>query len=403
MSDATIEGVAGGSKRRRSVGILLDSDSWSRDLPRSQDASSPPLDLHPSRRTAQLRPPVNRPATPVPSLTFSQDSTCSHSSQEDGSPTTSIKSSSQDPATRSSGVHSPCPVKTTTIGLGDNEMVDPFYTPPQTRGNRNAALVYHDFPPFEASYVNPWTGGYAGAIAPRTQPRKLATGVQEISYIEWDDEENEHTRRIPTALARIRKSLADLRTADRFNSNTSTSRKASTKTQDSVSDDITSIPQPTTAGGSPNHVKSCSPTKITPAARYKESRSLGKSLPPLPLEQFTSNSTETTGQCSLGRRRSAELVTKKCSCSLPSSLIAVKGHRRTIDSDLEIPGPSSPVALQHTFAPYSQTPRSASVPILGERDSSDSLYWRTDRSDKMASITLVEKWLSSPLRVRRER
>ncbi|KIW16249.1 hypothetical protein PV08_06300 [Exophiala spinifera] len=387
VSDATIQSVSGTveSKQGTSVTIVQDSGVWDQDLHPSREASSPLPELHPTRLLAQFSTPLNRPATPVPSLTFSQISTCSRSSRE-------VTSSSPDQATRSSVVHGLCLAKTSTIGLEDNEMLDPFYTPPRTSGNRSAKLATDDFPPYEAFYVNPWTGGYAGAIAPSTQPRHVAPSAPEISYIDWDDEDAEHTHRLPTAIARIRKSLADLRTADRFTS----SRKASTRTQDSSDDAVPSIPRPATADDGARDVKCCSPTKITHGTPDKTTLLFDKALPPLPNEQLTTTCPEPTDQCSRMSGRSTEAMSKRSSRSLPSSFISANERRRTIDSELEGPDPSSPVAFQHIIPRHNQSPRSVSPPKLRRRESSNCLCLRSDRLNKSASVIVMEKWLRSP-------
>lgn len=398
----TIESVncTGDSRQRRSVAILLDSSAWCQDLPASQDPSSPPADSYPGRDPAQLSTPVNKARTPVPSLTFSQESAYSRFSQEDHSSATSIMSP-LDLGARRSVPQSPCPVKTTAIRQGDNEMVDPYYKPPQTRGTRNAVLAYDDATPFEVSYINPWTHGCVSAVDPKVQPRNIASGPQETSYIEWDDEEDEHKLRIPTALSRIRKSLADLRAADRFISGANSGRKASTKSQDSVKDTVASIPRPVTAAGSVSNVKDRSPTNFTYAAPY-QSLYLEKSLPPLPHEQIMTTSTEAAWERS-PKRRSTESMAKKCSRSLASSANSTSGHMRTIHSELESAGPTSPVAFHHSFTSYDQSPKSASSPNLTRMESFDGPYLKTDKTDEKPSITLMDKWLNGPLGARNEK
>lgn len=186
---------------------------------------------------------VARTITPVPSLTYSQYSTGSSLAADSGSPQAWVGPSSTCLETSPAGHEA-------NMNHGDYkskaEPIHPQHALSSISTPIPSLFLYHDTS-FGPSFGETNTSKVANKAQvtdypfqsvpnpnfedTRSQPRQphIPSSENEVSYIDWDDDDEDRAHRSESRLARMKKSLTDLRAAERFIADAATRRNTNFK------------------------------------------------------------------------------------------------------------------------------------------------------------------------------
>ncbi|KAK5443367.1 hypothetical protein LTS15_010712 [Exophiala xenobiotica] len=198
------------------------------------------------------------------------------------------------------------------------------------------------------------------------QLHQLAASPPEVSYIEWDDDDG---RRGPSRMARVKKSLADLRAAERFIADV-TSAKRTVTSRDNQ--DVAAIQSST--------VESGISTPIPAVCRQQMARKhADRSLPDIPIpsqsmQQGGSDNVDAQSTCKV-KKKSGD----KCRLA----------KRRSTSSEPDRPLPMS---------------MSTPSPTIQKRKGISSVSFKSGRSEKKKKSRLgaVGKLVRAVLRVKKD-
>ncbi|KEF58570.1 uncharacterized protein A1O9_06496 [Exophiala aquamarina CBS 119918] len=203
---------------------------------------------HSSFSSSRTRARTARTITPVPSLTYSHHSTGSSLAADTDSPQGRVSifsSTTQEPspADRRVSMNHMAPRDFTQRGTSahPDRGPCPSITPvsilqiykDESLGRESAGTITN--PNWNTTHVQPQISQYPlrsvlnpNLIEPRVRSHicqlQIPDSENEVSYIDWDDEEDKRTNRSVSRLARMKKSITDLRTAERFIADAATRR-----------------------------------------------------------------------------------------------------------------------------------------------------------------------------------
>ena len=191
---------------------------------------------------------VARTITPVPSLTYSQYSTGSSLAADGGSPQAWLSISSTCPETSPAGreanmnhmnqgdskpeadpihperglssISTPIP---SLFLYHDDSFRHSFGETHTTKGTNHAQVTDYPFQPVP----NPNFDEIRSQSQIRQPP--VPSSENEVSYIDWDDDDEDRAHRSESRLARMKKSITDLRAAERFIADAATRRNTNFK------------------------------------------------------------------------------------------------------------------------------------------------------------------------------
>lgn len=304
-----------------------------------------------------------RPTTPVPSLSHSHYSSSSVSSIEQASPDHALMG--REPAFGPDGANMRSPT-----------------------GDKSIADTYEMRPSDDIDY-----------LLPRLPDIRTSTHQPEVSYIDWDDGDD---LRSQSRLARMKKSFADLRAAERYIFEATASSK--TPLLKHKSDTIIPGPGPTR----PNSHES--PLNL-PEQKWPELENHhGDAKPLLPketapavvLQQQTIRIVDKRAK--LRKRPSTTSVWREDSqLTAQSSGHAKRDRRRTVSSGLEAMTPPSQVTVEQGLTANSPLPATAPSCTPKRRRFGTTLF-RSSQGDKAtARLSVVGRWVKRVLRLKKKR
>lgn len=346
--------------------------------------------------------PATRTTTPVPvpSLTHSHYSTYSLPGQMNGaaaSATVSLTSptlpSSLEPGTKMAIA------KTATIEPNNNALghSSPEPTQGETSGRVSADIAFAG----ESMHNNP--------RSVEMQLPQLAASPPEVSYIEWDDDDG---RRGPSRMARVKKSLADLRAAERFIADVGSAKRTATSShkQDvaalkySTVEDSISSPKPEVYRQPTSKDKHDALKYATCPASFKD-----RPLPEVPIQvqptqpgDIVNVDAASTSKVKKGSGEKRTLA--KYTAHSPCLPFPKSGRRRTISAELDGPLPASPMNIYLASEVHAQPPMAIPFPTMRKRKRISGVSFKSGRSEKKRKprFGVVGKLVRAVLRFKQE-
>ena len=347
--------------------------------------------------------PATRTTTPVPSLTHSHYSTSSLPGQTNGSAATAtISSVSSDlPSSVEPGTNM-ATTKAATTEPDNNEL---SYSIPEPPKRETSAQMPTDFAlAGESMHEIPRKG--------EMRLPQLAASPPEVSYIEWDDDDG---RRGPSRMARVKKSLADLRAAERFIADVSSAKRTATSRhkqdvtalkystfEDSISTPTTEVCRQQTSKDKHDVRK-----YVTYPASFEN-----RPLPEVPIQiqsmqQGDSISVDVPSTSKVKKGSSEKRMLAKHTAQNSRCLrFPKRGRRRTMSSELNSPSPASPTTVHRASGIHAPAPMSIPSPTIQKRKRISSVTiksGRTGRTEKKkARLGMVGKVIRAVLRFKKD-
>ncbi|KAK5046719.1 hypothetical protein LTR84_007480 [Exophiala bonariae] len=191
---------------------------------------------HSSITSDTTRRQTARTITPVPSLTYSQYSTTSSLAVEGPFPEARSSTYSNfpeiSPATRDANMNHPAPdhFQHETKHIRPDQRLSFYQNESSMQRPDNAKRSTTQAPAtVPLNHTVPVPNFDVTRLQPKVPQLHIPSGKNEVSYIDWDDDDEECGQRSESRLARMKKSLTDLRAAERFIADAASRRNTSHK------------------------------------------------------------------------------------------------------------------------------------------------------------------------------